>query len=165
MLAKFSFSLLVVFLAVSIRISPQDRNDAHWIDGVKNTPVGQIDAGLPEESVSRWFTNLVGSNETDYEVRECADAPAADGSQQRLLCVIAYTKPPHPGWRRLIELWFVVAAVASSEGASNRPEPTPVALRLLWACEGPSNPKMRRPTRCFSKLSDLEKLVRGSTTH
>jgi hypothetical protein len=164
MLTKSSFSLLVVFLAISMQISARDRNDAPWIEEVKNTPVSQIEAGLPQESVALWFADLVSPNETDYEVRECGEAPAVGTTLRHLLCVIAYTKPPHPGWLRRIQLRFVVATVASPKETNDRADVKPVTLEFLWATEGPSNPKSRRMVRFFSKLSDLEKLVRGSTT-
>ncbi|HEY6306929.1 MAG TPA: hypothetical protein VI488_10790 [Candidatus Angelobacter sp.] len=160
MVKKVLFALFVFSTAVSAMPLVQDQDDARWIDEVKNASVDQIETGLPHESVARWFADLARPDEIDYEVKECANT-----ADERLLCVIAYTKPPHPQWGRRIQLRFVVAAATPPKTISDRAEMKPVALRLLWASEGPSNPMMKRPDHRFSRLSELEKMVRGSTTH
>jgi hypothetical protein len=155
-----SFLLSVFCLAVSVGSLAQDRNDSRWINEVKKTPVGQIETGLPQQSVATWFADLVRPNETDYEVKGCGEENDVDGNPRSLLCVSVYTKPPQAGWERWIQVYFVVAAIPL-ENTRDRAEPKPVTVRLLYATEGPTNPKSKRPERIFRKLSDLEKLVQG----
>jgi hypothetical protein len=165
---KISSLLSPVFisllLAVAARTAAQDNQEhRRLIDQLKKTLVSDIEAGLPQESFDSWFAGLVKPAEIDYEVKDCTDETAATGGSQPVSCVIAYTKPPQLGWNRGIEIRFFV--VAPPERTGGRVTLRPLVPRLVQACEGPSDPKMKRPTRCYTKLSDLEKLVRGSATH
>ncbi len=158
--------LHLLFIALSGRTMPQDASDnRHLIDQLKKTPLSQIEAGLPQKTFASWFADLVKPNPVpiEYEVKECVDdkLPGVE-SQQPVTCVVAYTQPQKPNWPRWIEMRFVVIAAPGPAKPGDRETVKPLLPRLVSACEGPSNPMMKRPTRCFSKLSDLEKLVQGS---
>jgi hypothetical protein len=147
--------LFLLFISVSARPADQTQSDQHLIDQLKNTPVNQIEAGLARERFDSWFKSLVKPRQIGYEVKEL-DTVA------HTLSVIAYTEPPQPGWRRGIQIRFAVDADASAEKANRGGTVKPSALRFSMACEGPTNPRMRRPDHCFSKLSDLERYLHGS---
>ena len=169
---KILFSLLLIVLLAGNRCGSQakrqDPSQAKrqepaqmWIERLKNTPVGQMEAGLPESSFAGWFADLVKPLQAEYEVKECqeTDSPDAPVNQQRLLCVFAYTKPPQPDWQRGIQLSFVVGILPPSRYGTDT---KPVPCKFLGGWEQPSNPQMKRPTRKISKLSDLEKMLHGS---
>jgi hypothetical protein len=128
-----------------------------WIDRLKATPVAQMEAGLPEESFADWFADRVKPSETGYEIRECRQSnnPYASVNAQRFLCVLAFTKPPQPGWRRWIQLDFIVGVLPSSTTAATNAKPVPCRFWFGW--DGPSNPQMLRPSYIIRKLSYLEK--------
>lgn len=154
--------LLLSFLVTGAQTGAPNQDNQRLIDLLKRTPVSDIEDSLPQESFDSWFRGLVKSAEIGYEVKECAGNDAA-GIQagQTVPCVIAYTKPQQPGWNRWIEISFLV--VAPPPTPSDRVTVKPLTPRLVRACEGPPNPKMKRPTHCYPKLSELEKLVRGTT--
>ncbi len=165
MLKMVAFLLLPFVVAGAQNVAPSQA-DQRLIDSLKKTPVSDIEAGLPQESFDSWFAGLVKAAEIAYEVKDCTDDTAATDGSRPVSCVIAYTKPPQPDWNRWIEIrFYVVAQPERPERTSHRVTLRPLVPRLLQACEGPPDPKMKRPTRCYPKLSDLEKLVRGSTTH
>lgn len=154
--------LLLPLLVASAQNTAPNQADQRLIDSLKKTLVSDIEAGLPQESFDSWFAGLVKPAEIDYEVKECTDnAAAAVEGGRPVPCVIAYTKPPQPAWNRWIEIRFFV--VAQPERKDDRMTVRPLVPRLLRACAGPPDPRMKLPTRCYPKLSDLEKLVRGST--
>lgn len=160
----FSILFLVV-LAMSVRpAAAQSRDDQRWIDQLKKTPVGQIEAGLSEASFADWFADLVKPSQTEYEVKECQETndPSAPTNRPRLLCVFAYTKPLEPDWNRAIQLNFVVGVLTPSKKETTDAKPVP--CRFLGGFEGPSNPKMKRSTRWISELNELERLLHGSAT-
>lgn len=158
MLRIATLLLLSCMVAGAQNIAPRQA-DQRLVDSLKKTLVSDIEAGLPQESFDSWFAGLVKPAEIDYEVKECTDEAAATDGNRPVSCVIAYTKPPQPAWNRWIEIRFFV--VAPPERAGGRVTLRPIVPRLVQACEGPPDPKMKRPTRCYPKLSDLEKLVRG----
>ncbi len=162
--ASLVFALSLAVLTMNAPATAQSRDDQRWIDQLKKTPVSQIEAGLSPASFAGWFADLVKPSQTEYEVKECEDtnSPAAEKNQERLLCVVAYTKPPEPNWERAIQLTFVVAVLAASNQRAADAKPAP--CRFLGGFEGPSNPRMKRMTRKISKLSELEGLLRGSAT-
>jgi len=154
--------LTALLIAAGSRIVAQNRQP-NLVDQLKKTPVSDIETGLPRESFDSWFAGLVKPAEIDYEVKDCTDETAATEGGRPVSCVIAYTKPPQPGWNRSIEIRFFVVAPPEREGA--RVTVRPLVPRLFQACAGPSDPKMKRPTQCYPKLSDLEKAVRPPTSH
>jgi hypothetical protein len=164
---KILFSILLVGLFAGAKCNGQGNGQQQsWVDQLKKTPVDQIEPGLSQTNFAQWFADLVKPNQIDYEIQECVDEnPARAESQERLLCVVAYTKPPQPHWNRWIQLRFVVGVSVPSGKAGTRAEVKPVACRFLGGSEGPSNPAMKRPTRMISKLSELEKLLHGSATY
>jgi hypothetical protein len=159
----FVVSLAVLAMNAGSAVA-QSRDGKRWIDQLKKTPVAQIETGLSQASFAGWFADLVKPSQTDFEVKECEDAssPVAGKSQERFLCVIAYTKPPEPNWDRWIQLTFVVGVLAPSKEAADA---KPVPCRFLGGFEGPSNPMMKRMSRKISKLSELERLLRGPAIH
>ncbi|MGZ4845226.1 MAG: hypothetical protein ACXVJ1_10845 [Candidatus Angelobacter sp.] len=162
---KILLSLLLIGLFAGNRCSSQGKGQDHsqaWVERLKTTPVARMEAGLPEASFADWFADLVKPSQTEYEVKECQETPAAPTSQKRLLCVFAYTKPLEPDWNRAIQLNFVVGILTPSQKGTIDAKPVP--CRFLSGFEGPSNPRMKRPTRWISKLSELERLLRGSAT-
>lgn len=151
--------VLVLFLWLGLfaggRCSGQGQNHSQsWIERLRTTPLAQMEAGLSEESFADWFEGRVKRSETGYEVIECRE-PNNSINQQRLLCVVAYTRPPRPGWHRRIQLDFVVGVLLPS--ATGITEVKPVPCRFLIGSDGPSNPQMKRPTYLFFKLSDFAK--------
>ncbi len=156
-------SLTVVFLCLAGAIAQaQSRDDARWIEQAKSTPVGQIEAGLPNERFDQWFADLVKPGETMYEVDACHEhLPSGRESQQRLLCVTAYAKPLHPGWR----IWLrVYLAVGVLERSAKKGEPwaaTPIPCRLTSAIASPSNPSITLPNRSLSNLKEVKKEAPG----
>jgi hypothetical protein len=161
-ISSLSTLLLVLsLLAAGARTLAQDQDQQRLIDQLKKTLVSDIETGLPQKSFDSWFADLVKPAEIAYEVKDCTDDAAATEGGRPVSCVIAYTKPPQPGWDRWIEIRFFVVGPLGGEDTSHRVSVRPLVPRLQQACEGPSNPKMKRPSHCYRKLSDLEKLVRG----
>jgi hypothetical protein len=100
---------LISLGVLSVCVQPaaaQSTVDQHWIDQLKKTPINRIEAGLSSATFADWFADRVRPSETGYEVRECQERNNLNASDntQRYLCVLAFTKPPRPGWRRWIQL-------------------------------------------------------------
>jgi hypothetical protein len=150
---------------MSSSLMAQQRHDARWIDGLKKTPVDQLGSGLPHKNFAEWFADLVKPNETGYEVQQCQIHNPADDTTEQLFCVVAYTKPPQPGWRRWIELSFTVGSIPQREERANGTGANRVSYIFLRGIESPVNPKMARPDRIISTLSDLESMVHGSASN
>jgi hypothetical protein len=156
-------TLIVVVLLIAAGGAPQDQQH-RLIDQLKKTPVSDVEAGLPQESFDSWFAGLVKPAAIDYEVKDCTDETAATEGGRPVTCIIAYTKPAQPGWNRWIEIRFFVVAPLEEKDTSHRVTIRPLVPRLLQACAGPSDPKMKFPTRCYPRLSDLEKQVRRANS-
>src|SRR5215472_581730 len=157
------FSLVLLSLLVSSSLVAQKPHDAaRWIDGLKRTPADELGSGLPHENFEHWFADLVTPNKVVYGVEECDLYNPADGVTERVFCVVAYTKPPHPGWERWIHLSFVVGFVPPREEEAKAPGTKWVAYIFHRGIESSVNPKEARPDRVFSELSDLEDIVNGS---
>ena len=139
--------------------------DQYWIDQLKKTPVNQLEAGLSDASFADWFADRVKPSEIGYEVRECQETNNPDSSvkTQRFLCVLAFTKPPQPGWHRWIQLDFIVGVLPSPPAGATNAKPVPYRFWIGW--DGPSNPQMKRPTEVIRKLSYLEKRYHPPATH
>lgn len=140
----------------------QPRHDRRWIKELKKTPVDQLGPGLPHQTFASWFADLVKPNKTGYAVEQCELYDPASGTTEQLFCVVAYTKPPQPGWSRWIELEFVVGSIPSREERAKEPEVNWANCAFLRGFERPTNPKMVRPSRIISTLSDLEDIVHGA---
>jgi hypothetical protein len=152
--------LLLPFVVASAQNAPPNQVGQRLIDSLKKTQASDIEAGLPQESFDSWFTALVKPVAVDYEVTDCTDETAATEGGRPVTCIIAYTKPAQPGWNRWIEIRFFVVAPLEEKDTSHRVTMRPLVPRLLQACAGPSDPKMKFPTHCYQKLSELEKQVR-----
>jgi hypothetical protein len=149
----FLISLGVLSMGVQ-PAAAQSTADQRWIDQLKKTPVDQIEAGLSSAKFADWFAERIKPSEAGYEIKECQDTTAVASNQDRFLCVLAFTKPPRPGWRRWIQLDFIVGVLPSSTtGATNA---KPVPFRFWFGWDGPSNPQMLRPSYIIRKLSYLE---------
>jgi hypothetical protein len=160
---KTSFSILV-FCLVNVAIQSQSRDDVRWIDQARNIPVGQLEEGLPAEHFDLWLANLVNQREIGYEVHECRDSsPSGHESQERFLCVTAYGKPPHPGGNRWLGVSLAVGLIAPSV-KDERAMVTPLPCKFIIAWEGPSDPRMKRPTYLFWKLKDLQEWLHPSSS-
>ena len=121
-LRNVRFSLVLLFLLVSSSlIAQKPRDAARWVDGLKNTSASELGSGLPHEKFAVWFADLVTPNKVVYGVEECDLYNPADGVTERVFCVVAYTKPPHPGWERWIRLSFVVGSIPSREEEAKAP--------------------------------------------
>src|SRR5215472_4879430 len=154
------FSLVLLSLLVSSSLMAQKPHDtARWIAGLKNTPADDLGTGLPHEKFAVWFADLVKPNEIGYQVEECDVYNPADGATDRLFCVNAYTKPRHPGWNRWIQLSFIVGSIPPGEAPAKDPGTKWVSYMFQRGIEARANPKMARPDRVFSELSDLEGIV------
>jgi hypothetical protein len=149
--------LLGVLLVPVQPATAQSTVDQHWIDQLKKTPANQLEAGLSDASFADWFADRVKPSEIGYEVRECQENnnPDVSVNTQRFLCVLAFTKPPQPGWSRWIQLDFIVGVLPSSPAGDTNAKPVPYRFWFGW--DGPSNPQMKRPTEIIRKLSYLEK--------
>ena len=159
---KTAVFLLLPLLGASAHMVAQNKENQRLIDLLKKTPVSDIEAGLPEESFDNWFGGLVKPAEIDYEVQECTGSDTGGTEDvQPVRCVIAFTKPSQPGWNRRIQVSFLV--LAPPPKPDSRVTVKPLTPRLLRACEGPPNPRMKRPTHCYPKLSELQKLVGGTS--
>ena len=152
--------LLLPFLVAGAQNTTPNQVNQRMIASLKNTLVSDMETGLPQTNFDAWFAALVKPAEIDYEIKDCTDEAAATEGGRPVSCVVAYTKPAQPGWNRWIEIRFFV--VPPPDETSHRVTIRPLLPRLFQACEGPTDPRMKRPTRCFSKLSDLEKLVHGA---
>jgi hypothetical protein len=152
--------LLLPFVVASAQNAPPNQAGQRLIDSLKKTPASDIEAGMPQENFDSWLAALVKPAAVDYEVKDCTDETAATEGGRPVTCIIAYTKPAQPGWNRWIEIRFFVVAPLEEKDTSHRVTMRPLVPRLLQACAGPSDPKMKFPTRCYPKLSELEKQVR-----
>jgi hypothetical protein len=161
MLRIAAFLLLSFMVAGAQNAAPTQANQ-RLIDSLKSTRVSDVETGLPQESFDSWFTSLVKPAEIGYEVKDCTDEAAATEGGRPVSCVIGYTKPAQPGWNRWIEIRFFVVAPPEGEGTSHRVTVRPLIPRLMQACTSPPDPKMKGPSRCYPKLSDLEKSVQRS---
>lgn len=162
---KILISLLLLGLFAGGRCSSQGQDlRSSWIERLKATPVAQMEAGLPNVNFADWFADRVKPSATGYEVRECQepDKPTPSANPQRLLCVLAYTNPPQPGWNRGIQLNFVVGVTRPS--ATGATDAKPVPCRFLTGSNGPSDPHMARPTYRIFKLSELKRSKRAPAT-
>ncbi|MGZ4878428.1 MAG: hypothetical protein ACXVIO_09590 [Candidatus Angelobacter sp.] len=77
---KILLSLLLIGLFAGNRCSSQGKGQDHsqaWVERLKTTPVARMEAGLPEASFADWFADLVKPSQTEYEVKECQETPAA----------------------------------------------------------------------------------------
>lgn len=154
--------MLLSLLVSSSLIAQKPRDAARWIDGLKNTPADQLGTGLPHEKFAVWFADLVKPNKIAYGVEECRVYNPADGTTDQLFCVNAYTKPPLPGWRRWIQLSFIVGSIPPGEAPAKASGTKWVGYIFQRGIEAPVIPQMARPNRVFSELSDLEGIVGGS---
>lgn len=161
MLRIAMFLLLPLVVAGAQNAAPNEGNQ-RLIASLKEALVSDMEAGMPHQSFDSWFVALVKPAEIDYEVKDCTDEAAATEGGRPISCVVAYTKPAQAGWNRWIQIRFFVVAPPGGVDTSHRVSVRPLIPRLFEACEGPTNPKMKRPSHCYRKLSDLEKLVRGS---
>jgi hypothetical protein len=157
------FSLVLLSLLVSSTLMAQKPDDAaRWIDELKNIPADELGSGLPHEKFAVWFADLVKPNKIAYGVEECHVNNPADGATDQLFCVNAYTTPPLPGWRSWIQLSFIVRSIPQGEAPAKASGTKWVGYIFQRGIEEPVNPKMARPDRVFSELSDLEGIVGGS---
>ena len=148
---RMRFSLVLLSLLVSSSLIAQKPSDAaQWIDGLKNTPADELGTGLPHEKFAVWFADLVKPNEIEYQVEECHVYNPADGATDPLFCVNVYTKPPHSGGRRWIQLSFIVGSIP------------PVGYVFQRGIEVPVNPKTAPHNHVFSELNHLEGIVSAS---
>lgn len=158
---KTIFSILLVCLTSAVT-QAQSRDDAGWIDRARSASVGQIEAGFPEERFDQWFADLAKPSETLYSLHECHERlPSGRESQQRLLCVTAYAKPLHPGWRIWLSIDLAVGVLTHSAKKGEPWAATLVPCKLIGASVGPSNPSLSLPTRGLFKLKDVEKEAPG----
>jgi hypothetical protein len=158
---KTLFSLLLFCIAGTVT-QAQTQEDARWIEQARSTPVGQVEAGFPKERFDQWFADLVKPSETLFDVHECHERlPSGRESQQRLLCVTAYTKPLHPGWRVWLRVSLVVGVLTHSAKKGEPWPATPVPCRFISASVGPSNPRLMIPERSLSNLKEVEKEAPG----
>src|SRR5215470_6083104 len=107
-MGKVSFCLFLLLGVMSATGLAQKRNDAQWIAHLKATPVDELGSGLPHETFAVWFAGLVGPNRTEYRVEGCDLANPSENTTEHVLCVMAYTKPPHHGDQPWIHIAFIV---------------------------------------------------------
>jgi hypothetical protein len=157
------FSLVLVLLLVSSNLVAQKpHHAARWIDGLKNTSADDLGTGLPHEKFAVWFADLAKPDKIAYAVEECDLHDPSTGVTDRVFCVNAYTKPPHPGWNRWIQLSFIVGSIPTGEAPAKDPGTKWVGYIFQRGIETPADPKMSRPDRVFSELSDLVEIVSDS---
>src|SRR5215831_8336664 len=116
-ISMFPTLVLVVSLFAAGGQTVAQATQSSLIDQLKKTRVSDIEGGLPQQSFDGWFAGLVKPAEIDYEVKDCTDEAAATEGGRPVSCVIAYTKPPQPGWNRWIEIRFFVVGPPERGGA------------------------------------------------
>ena len=80
---RILFSLLLIVLFAGNTCSSQAKRhepSQMWIERLKNTPVAQMEAGLPESSFAGWFADIVKPLQAEYEVKACQETNSPDAS-------------------------------------------------------------------------------------
>ena len=143
---KILVALFVVGLFAGADCNGQktSRNQT-WTKKLQTTPVAKIEAGLPQKPFNQWLVELTRS-EPKYEMSDCETSGSSATGE--CITVTADTAP-----MRRVELTFAVPAersVNAGEGA---------VCTFVRGSVGPSDPRMKAPTRIIRKLSELEKLL------
>src|SRR5262249_24662668 len=157
-IASLSTLILVVLLsAVSTLAVAQDQDQRRFIDQLKKTPVSEIESGLPHESFDTWFAEQVRPAHAEYEVNDCGERNGTPEERGREFptCVSVTASA---GMRK-VDLAFVVGTYVVPENGKDTARAKPTKVRLFSGSVGPSDPRMKAPTRVIRKLSDLEKLL------
>lgn len=155
-LSPLVFVLLPI--AVAGRTVAQDQDQRRLIDQLKSTPVSEIEAGLPHESFDSWFANQVRPSRPEYEVNDCGErngTPEERGKEFPTCVAVTAIS----GVRK-VDLAFVVGTYLVPESGKDRARSKATKVTLFSGSIGPSDPRMKAPTRVIRKLSDLEKLLR-----
>lgn len=156
---------LVAILAVSstILLAAQDLDGQKWIDRLKTTPVSQLDPALPAKPFAEWLNDLVKPAHPGYEVNDCGErnGTAEEKGKEFPLCV-SVRADVSPLSR--LELRFVVATYVVPQNASAKPAEKPAKMELFQGTLGPSNPRIKRPTRLIRKLSEVGPLLHPETS-
>jgi hypothetical protein len=134
----------------------QDAKALQWIASLKATSLADMEPGLPDKTFGKWFADQARPGVPHYAVKECA-APSA-GESKVPMCVVASAKVSSV---RRLELTFALMGGERTVQNDKNPAAQQTTFRFLVGSVGPSDPRVKVPTRVISRLSDLPPLVRG----
>jgi hypothetical protein len=160
MLFRRMMRILLVGLSIPTAVSAmqyvkvnqrQLTEDEAMISRLKNTPMGKLEAGLPDQRFDAWFAERRKDTEIRYEAEACDDVYSRTpyAGKGPLKCVTAISVQ---GIGSELVLRFV-AAVPGKDGKLKT-----VDCIFLGGSEGPPpGSPMKRPTREISRLSDFHR--------
>ncbi len=158
MMPSGAFELFGWFLLIAIASGAQQPRTTGGIELLKATPVSRIEAGLPGTRFDRWFADQVRPAEPKYELDDCGErsgTPEERGKQFPMCATVTAIVEI-----RKIQLSFVVGTYVVPSNGSDAAAEKPAKVSFFSGSIGPSDPRMKFPTRAIRKLSDLEKLLR-----
>jgi len=137
--------------------SAQDAKAQQWIAKLKDTPLLDMEAGMPDKTFGTWFAAMVRPGVPHYVVKECG-APSADQKSKGPMCVVASAKVSRV---RRLELTFAVIEGVRTAQSDKNPQAAPhTSWRFLVGLVGSSDPHARVATRVITRLSELPPLSR-----
>jgi hypothetical protein len=136
--------------------SAQDAKAQQWIAKLKETPLPDMEAGMPDKTFGKWFGELARPGVPHYVVKECG-LPSTDQKPKGPMCVVASAKVSRV---RRLELTFAVMEGVRTAQSDKKPEAQQTSWRFLVGSVGPSDPHVRVSTRVITRLSELPPLVR-----
>ena len=135
--------------------SPADKQAQTLINRLKATPVADIETGLPADPFGKWFAKQAKPGQPQYEVKPCEAATGGEKTTE-LMCVVASAKV---GEMKKLELTFAMGPYSSAGKKAKGVKAKAPACRFLVGSLGPSDPRMKFPTKVVAKLSDLPPLL------
>jgi len=136
--------------------STPDPRTLQWITKLKDAPLPDMEAGLPDKTFGKWFAEMARPGVPHYAVKECGASSAAEKSKGPM-CVVASAKVSRV---RRLELTFAVIDGERTAQSDKNPDTRQTSWRFLVGSVGPSDPRVRVPVRVITRLSDLPPLVR-----
>jgi hypothetical protein len=136
--------------------SAPDAQALQWIAKLKDSPLPDMEAGMPDKTFGKWFTEMARPGVPHYVVKECG-APSTDEKSKGPMCVVASAKVSRV---RRLELTFAVLEGERTAQSDKNPEARQTSWRFLVGSVEPSDPRLKVSTRVITRLSDLPPLVR-----
>jgi hypothetical protein len=136
--------------------SARDAQAQQWIAKLKDAPLPDMEAGMPDKTFGKWFMEMARPGVPHYVVKECG-APSADEKSKGPMCVVASAKVSRV---RRLELTFAVLEGERTAQSDKNPVARQTSWRFLVGSVGPSDPRLKVSTRVITRLSELPPLVR-----
>jgi hypothetical protein len=139
-----------------IKKSVQNTKAPRLIAKLIETPLPDIESGMPPKTFGKWFAEQAKPGMPHYVVKKC-DAPGTERESKGPMCVVASVKVSRV---RRLELTFALMEGERSSQNEKNPEVRPTTWRFLVGSLGPNDPRMKVPVHVITRLSELPPLVR-----